>query len=160
MVPQTAAAPLPARAPFVSSASALAVRPFSLPEPRGPDEEASPLSTEHGELFARTWRIAATGYPSRATLDDLVEQLLPQIEALDGYLGGNILVDRDHGDILATTFWDSMESLTAAQARATNAAAGTLVISDGAGIQISVCDVLVSTPVPCLVNRELGGRPA
>ena len=118
------------------------------------------MSTEHSELFARTWRIAATGYPSHATLDDLVEQLLPQIEALDGYLGGNILVDRDHGDILATTFWDSMETLTAAQARATNAAAGTLVISDRAGIRISVCDVLVSTPVPCLVNRELGGRPA
>ena len=106
-------------------------------------------------LFARTWRLTGSAYPDRSALDDLVDVLLPQFESLEGYRGGNILVDRDNGDIFATTFWDSMDHLRAAQSRAANAAAGTLVIADASAMEVSVCDVLVSTPVPRLVNRDL-----
>lgn len=108
-------------------------------------------------LFARTWRLSTPAYPERAVLDDLVDVLLPQFEGLDGYRGGNILIDRERGDIFATTFWDSLPHLQAAQARAANAAAGTLVIADGAAMQVAVCDVLVSEPSPALVNRDLPG---
>ena len=95
-------------------------------------------------LFARTWRLEGAGHPDPATLRDLVDVLIPQIAELDGYRGGALLVDRSTGDIIATTFWDSLEHLEAGQDRAANAAAGTFVISEASSMHVAVCDVLFS----------------
>jgi hypothetical protein len=108
------------------------------------------------QLFARTWRLSGSSFPARDVLDDIVENLVPQIALLEGYRGGNLLVDRDCGDIIATTFWDSLEHLAAGQERAANAAAGTLVISEGSTMQVSVCDVLYNMPPSMVVDRDLG----
>lgn len=101
-------------------------------------------------LFARTWRLPGAGRPDPATLRDLVEVLIPQIAELDGYQGGALMVDRDSGDIIATTFWDSLEHLDAGGDRATNAAVGTLVVSAASSMHVGVCDVLFSDGVPRL----------
>jgi hypothetical protein len=111
---------------------------------------------EGDALHARTWRLTSSTYPDAAALQALVDVLIPQIEALEGYRGRNILVDREQGDILATTVWDSLEHLRAARDRAANAAAGTLVISGGAAMRVTVCDVLFSAPAPPVVNTDLG----
>ena len=118
-------------------------------------ETAGTGSADPG-LFARTWRLSNPGYPDRSALSALVEVVVPEIEALEGYRGGNIMVDRNGGDIYATTFWDTMEHLRAAHDKATNAAAGLLVISNGAAMEHRICDVVLSTPVPRVVNTDLG----
>ncbi len=116
------------------------------------------VSTGNGSvaprLFARSWRLSLGGRPDASALRDLVDVLIPQIAELDGYQGGFLLVDRGSGDILATTFWDSLANLEAGQVRAANAAAGTLVISDGSAMQVSVCDVLYSDPVQPFLSTE------
>ena len=91
---------------------------------------------------------------------DLRDVLIPQIAELDGYQGGYLLVDRDSGDILATTFWDSLENLDAGRDRATNAASGTLVIAEATSMHVSVCDVVFSDPVPQLAVTTEGALEA
>jgi hypothetical protein len=113
--------------------------------------------SEPEQLYARSWRVSAAAYPERSTLDDLLDVLVPRFAELAGYRGGYVLIDRDRGDVLATTFWDSLANLRAAQSRAANAAAGTLVISDGSSMEVSICDVLVSQPAPVWENRDLPG---
>jgi len=117
-------------------------------------------SDEAGErLYARSWRISGAGRPDVSALRDLVEVLVPALETLDGYRGGSMLVDREKGDLIATTFWDSLAHLEAGQARARNAAAGALVVTDGASLEVSICDVVLSHPVPGHLAPELRRDP-
>jgi heme-degrading monooxygenase HmoA len=111
-----------------------------------------------GSLYARSWRISGSGYPDAAALADLVQVLVPALEGLDGYRGGTMLVDRERGDLIATTFWDSLEHLEAGQVRARNAAAGATVLTQGVSMDVSICDVLMSHPIPRFLAHDL--RPA
>lgn len=108
------------------------------------------------QLYARSWRISGTGHPDTSVLADLVQVLVPALEVLDGYRGGTMLVDRDRGDLIATTFWDSLEHLEAGQTRARNAAAGAIVVTQGAALDVSICDVVMSHPVPRFFAPGLG----
>lgn len=107
-------------------------------------------------LFARTWRFPSEGYPSRSSLDDMLDALLPGIEALPGYRGVTVLVEHDTGAVLATVFWDSEEHLRAAMARETNAARGTLVLTGGDASESATHDVLINRPAPPVFDRDLG----
>jgi heme-degrading monooxygenase HmoA len=108
------------------------------------------------QLYARSWRISGTGHPDTSVLADLVQVLVPALEVLDGYRGGTMLVDRERGDLIATTFWDSLEHLEAGQTRARNAAAGAIVVTQGAALDVSICDVVMSHPVPRFLAPGLG----
>jgi heme-degrading monooxygenase HmoA len=108
-------------------------------------------------LYARSWRLTGAGRPDASALRDLVEVLVPALERLEGYRGGSMLIDRESGDLIATTFWDSLEHLEAGQARARNAAAGALVVTEGTAMQVSICDVVMSHPVPDHLAPELRG---
>jgi heme-degrading monooxygenase HmoA len=46
------------------------------------------------------------------------EELLQELEHMDGFMDAMLLVDHDHGETLALTFWDSMDSLRATEERA------------------------------------------
>lgn len=111
-------------------------------------------SEEASRLYARSWRISGRR-PDSAVLRDLVEVLVPALETLEGYRGGSMIVDRERGDLVATTYWDSLEHLEAGQTRARNAAAGALVITDGSTMEVSICDVVMSHPVPAYLAPEL-----
>jgi hypothetical protein len=111
-------------------------------------------SEESARLYARSWRIAGHR-PDVAALLDLVEVLVPALETLAGYRGGSMIIDRDRGDLMATTYWDSLEHLEAGQVRARNAAAGALVVTDGSSMEVSICDVVMSHPVPAYLAPEL-----
>jgi heme-degrading monooxygenase HmoA len=106
-------------------------------------------------LYARSWRITGAGRPDVSALRDLVEVLVPALERLEGYRGGSMLIDRGKGDLIATTFWDSLEHLEAGQARARNAADGALVVTEGAALEVSICDVVMSHPVPRHLTPDL-----
>lgn len=110
-------------------------------------------------MYARAWRLTGAGRPDVAALRDLVEVLVPALETLEGYRGGSMLVDREKGDLIATTFWDSLEHLEASQVRARNAAAGALVVIEGAAMEVSICDVVMSHPVPGHLAPELRRDP-
>ena len=112
-----------------------------------------------GRLYARSWRITGADRPDVSALRDLVEVLVPALETLEGYRGGTMLVDRGKGDLIATTFWDSLEHLEAGQTRARNAAAGALVVTDGAEMEVSICDVVMSHSVPGHLAPELRRDP-
>jgi heme-degrading monooxygenase HmoA len=111
-------------------------------------------SEETTRLYARSWRITGQR-PDAAALRDLVEVLVPALETLEGYRGGSMIVDRERGDLVATTYWDSLEHLEAGQTRARNAAAGALVVTEGAAMEVSICDVVMSHPVPEYLAPEL-----
>jgi hypothetical protein len=112
-----------------------------------------------GRLYARSWRITGAGRPDVSSLRDLVEVLVPALETLEGYRGGTMLIDRGKGDLIATTFWDSLAHLEAGQVRARNAADGALVVTDGAAMEVSICDVVMSHPVPGHLAPELRRDP-
>ena len=112
-----------------------------------------------GRLYARSWRITGAGHPDVSALRDLVEVLVPALETLDGFRGGSMLVDRETGDLVGTTFWDSLEHLEAGQTRSRNAAAGALVLTEGSSMEVSICDVVMSHPVPAHLAPELRRDP-
>ena len=112
-----------------------------------------------GRLYARFWRITGGDRPDDSALRDLVEVLVPALETLEGFRGGSMLVDRETGDLVGTTFWDSLEHLEAGQTRSRNAAAGALVLTEGSSMEVSVCDVLLSNPPPRHLAPELRRDP-
>lgn len=131
---------------------------------RDSDEGAGVATTKdpgegEGRLYARSWRLTGAGRPDVSVLRDLVEVLVPALETLEGYRGGSMLIDRGKGDLIATTFWDSLENLEAGQARARNAAVGALVVTDGTEMEVSICDVVMSHPVPRHLTPELRRDP-
>ena len=111
-----------------------------------------------GRLYARSWRISRNGHADMSALRELVEVLVPAFEALEGYRGATLLVDRETGDLVGTTYWDSIEHLEAGQARSRNAASGALVVADGTSMEVSICEVLLSKPVPRHLAPELRGE--
>jgi hypothetical protein len=108
-----------------------------------------------GRLYARSWRISRKGHADMSALRELVEVLVPALEALEGYRGGTLLVDRETGDLVGTTCWDSIEHLEAGHARSRNAASGALVLAAGTSMKVSICEVLLSKPVPLHLAPEL-----
>jgi heme-degrading monooxygenase HmoA len=69
-------------------------------------------------MFARVSRL-------QENIDDLDEgvrvfreKLLPQVEAIPGFVGLQQLVNRTTGETLAVTFWDSEEAMGASESQA------------------------------------------
>lgn len=106
-------------------------------------------------LYARSWRISQHGYPETSALRDLVAVLVPALEALEGFRGGTMLIDRDTGDLIGTTYWDTLEHLEAGQTRSRNAAAGAAALTEATSMEVSICDVVLSHPVPRHLAPEL-----
>jgi hypothetical protein len=77
-------------------------------------------------LYARSWRITGAGRPDVSALRDLVEVLVPALERLEGYRGGSMLI-----------------------------ADGALVVTEGAALEVSICDVVMSHPVPRHLTPDL-----
>lgn len=115
----------------------------------------TPTDDAGSVLYARSWRLSGTEYPSRETIDLMLDVLIPQIAVLPGYRGGTMMIDREHGDILATTYWDTMAHLEAGMVRSGNAAAGLLVVADAQDRRIDVWDVVYHAPPPPFVNRDV-----
>ena len=107
-------------------------------------------------LLARTWRFPSGAYPTREAFDAMLDVLLPEIEALPGYAGVTVLVERETGTVTATVFWETLEDLQRATDRESNAAGGTLVITDSPEAASAVHDVLISRPAPEVFDRSLG----
>lgn len=110
-----------------------------------------------GPLVARTWRFPSGAYPAREALDMMLDVLLPEIEELPGYAGATVLVERDTGAIMATVFWETVEDMQRATDRESNAARGTLVITDSPASESAVHDVLINRPAPAAFDRDLAG---
>lgn len=120
------------------------------------DEQPAGAPGPAEEMFARSWRLTSAGGPTREALNEMVDVLLPEMEAIKGFVGVSLLVDRQTGDLLATTYWDSREHLVAARTREVNAARGALVLAGGDEMSVAECDVVLSSPPPGLRNRRLG----
>jgi hypothetical protein len=104
----------------------------------------------HAGLFARVWRIAGGTALDPATVDALVESVVPQIARLPGYRGGYLLAECEGAAFLRVSFWDSLEHLHAADVMTSNAIAGVMVVTSGTTMTLDVCDVLMSDPPPRL----------
>jgi len=108
-------------------------------------------------LFARVWRISGASYPESATIDAIVNTVIPQIERLQGYCGGYLLAEREGGAFLRVSFWDTLQHLHDADVMTTNAIAGVMVVTSGSTVSVDVCDVLMSDPPPPL-RSNVGRR--
>ena len=66
-------------------------------------------------MYARS--TTAQGRPE--ALDSLIayirDEVMPQVEAMPGYVGVSILCDRENGTCIATTTWDSEETMRASE---------------------------------------------
>ena len=69
-------------------------------------------------MHARVTRIRGDAARMEAGARWFQEELLPQLETMDGYSDGMLMIDRDHGECLAVTFWETPEALRASEARA------------------------------------------
>lgn len=107
-------------------------------------------------LVARTWTFTPQDHPTRESLDEMLDALLPSIECLPGFRGCTVLVDREDGSIHATVFWADDAAMRAALDRESNAARGALVLTGSTESRAAVHDVLVNRPAPAVVDRELG----
>lgn len=107
-------------------------------------------------LVARTWSFDSADYPTRDSLDEMLDVLLPSIECLPGYRGCTVLVERETGAVHATVFWADDAAMRAAMRSETNAASGTVVITDSDGSRAALHDVLINRPAPPAFDRELG----
>jgi hypothetical protein len=107
-------------------------------------------------LVARTWILNPGDYPSRESLDEMLDELLPPIEAMPGFRGCTVLVNREDGAIHATVFWADDAALRAALDREANAATGAVVLTGSSESRAAVHDVLVNRPAPTVLDRELG----
>ncbi len=70
-------------------------------------------------MFARvnTFRGPVEGMD--ASLEDARAQALPALDAVDGYAGIVVLLERATGRSIAITFWESEEAMRASEAAAT-----------------------------------------
>ena len=119
-----------------------------------------------GPLFARSWRLAMSAYPAQDAMELVVEVILPRIASLTGFSGGHVLVDRETGDVITTTFWDSLEHLEASAPAAANASVAGQILAENASLaSMHVSDVMASLPAPAVADLTLvpptsPGRPA
>ncbi|MCW2866532.1 MAG: hypothetical protein JWR20_720 [Marmoricola sp.] len=109
-----------------------------------------------GPMYARSWRLALSAYPAPDAMELVVAVVLPRIASLPGFSGGSILVDRESGDVITTTYWDSVEHLEGSAAAAANAAAAGQILGEGATLaSMHVCDVLAVVPTPAVADLGL-----
>lgn len=111
-----------------------------------------------GPLFARTWRISGTTYPDQSTIDAILGSVLPRVQALPGYRGGYLLVERDRGAITTISFWDSLDAMKAADVLGKNVISGLMVVTAGQSMSVEVCDVLASSPPTARVLGDPGSE--
>lgn len=110
-----------------------------------------------GSQFARSWRITGATDLDPVTVDAIVDNVVPQIEVLPGYLGGYLFVEREHETIMTITFWDSREHRAAADVMAKNAAAGIMVVTSGDDMAADKLDVLIGDPPTQVLYRPKSG---
>ena len=131
-------------------------------EPQTPSPAPTPGSSRWspgvggGPLFARSWRLTGAAYPAPDGMELVLEVILPRIASLPGFSGGNVVIDRETGDVVTMTFWDSLEHLQASAAAAARATAAGGILADGATVvDLRVCDVLAVLPSPAVADPGL-----
>jgi heme-degrading monooxygenase HmoA len=101
-------------------------------------------------MHARVTRIAG----ERARLDAATawfqEELLEQLERMEGYRDAMLLVDREHGEALAVSFWDSASSMKESERRAQELRAEAAARADGSVTHVDRYELVVqaSAAVP------------
>jgi len=109
-----------------------------------------------GPLWACTWRVSSPGYPGHDVLELMLEEVGPQVARQPGFAGASVLVDRDTGDLLTATFWDSPADLEASSEASVNASEAWRALGDGTGPrEVRTCDVLAAVPYPAVADRGL-----
>ena len=75
-------------------------------------------------MFARVTRFAVSPDGIEQLVRASEKHIIPRFEQMDGYVGGSILADREHGQMVGIGYWETLEQLEAS-AGALEAAGGT-----------------------------------
>lgn len=69
-------------------------------------------------MYARVTRVRGDSPAMEAGLAHFKDTLMQQLEQLPGFRDALLMIDREHGDALAMTLWDSEEAMRASEQRA------------------------------------------
>jgi heme-degrading monooxygenase HmoA len=69
-------------------------------------------------MYARISRVRGDSQAMEAGLAHVRDTLMVQLEQLPGFRDALLMIDREHGDALAMTLWDSEEAMHASEQRA------------------------------------------
>jgi heme-degrading monooxygenase HmoA len=94
-------------------------------------------------MYARVTRIRGDRARVGAASIWFQEELLEELEHMEGFMDAMLLVDADHGQTLAMTFWDSLESLHASEKRAEQLRSEAAARNDGSVTSVERFELIV-----------------
>jgi heme-degrading monooxygenase HmoA len=106
---------------------------------------ARSLSVEVDIMYARITTFLGTPDRLDDDLADARDNVLPQLEGIDGFRGLLILNDRASGRSIAVTFWESEDHLRASEADATRLRHDTPVNVDSTVLSVERCEVALDS---------------
>jgi heme-degrading monooxygenase HmoA len=95
------------------------------------------------KVHARVTRIRGERARLEAASVWFQEELLADLERMDGYRDAMLLVDPDHGETLAITFWDSAESMRASERDAERLRAEAATRNEGSVTSVERFELIV-----------------
>ena len=96
-------------------------------------------------MHARQTRI--TGDPSKVdeTIEHIRTKVQPALEGADGFKGFSLLVDRETGEFVGTSYFDSREAVEASESAVRAARDQTADVADSEAPQVTFYEVAIDT---------------
>ena len=96
-------------------------------------------------MYARQTRISADPDKVDAGIENVNDTVLPALKEAEGFKGFTLLVDRESGEMVGTSYFESREALDASES-AIRAAREEAVTATGAGTpEVRVFEVAIDT---------------
>jgi heme-degrading monooxygenase HmoA len=94
-------------------------------------------------VYARVTRIRGQQARIEAASVWFQEELLADLERIDGYCDAMLLVDHEHGETLAISFWETPEAMRASEHDAERLRAEAATVNEGAVTSVERFEVVV-----------------
>jgi heme-degrading monooxygenase HmoA len=106
--------------------------------------EGSSGSERSKGMYARITTIQGTPAKMDDAKGHAQEQTLPQLQKMDGFKGFVALGDRQSGQVLGVSFWESEEALRATEEAVSSVRSGAASAADGIVASVEQYEVLVN----------------